>query len=443
METCQLRGRPEYGWRTRRILHIVNAADAFVRAFGDDPVMRFCPQCGCKLILNARFCAECGTPLLAATMPPTRGAKAGGSAAGGDAGASSTLAPFVAIFSALIVFGGLVSWLILRQMPARDALIAAAPPQAAVTTAEGDQLPANHPKVALPQDALSFIAQVESKARQKPQDLAAWDQLGDVTLRAAAFDPAYYAQAAEAYAHVLKVDPENADALRGIGNVDFDQGKPDVAIAAYEHYLTHKPDDPEVRTDMATMLLSSGAADAAIAQYKRVLEAHPDFFEANFNLGVAYGSSNVSAARAALDNALKLAPDEPARNRVNQMIASLGSASAGGGPELADGAASSVSAVPDTQPSPTNFREAIEQTMRDLPVAGDKVQSVNWDSTTAARVLMSNFPMEQMPPFAAAKFISDVKAGVDRAKATYNVTAAVRIDICDAAGGRVMQSVTE
>jgi tetratricopeptide (TPR) repeat protein len=355
-----------------------------------------------------------------------------------------TLAPFVAIFSALIVFGSLVSWLILRQTPARDALIAAAPPQGAVAAGEGDQLPPSHPKVALPKEALAFIAEVERKARLKPQDLAAWNQMGDVTLRAAAFDPAYHASAVEAYSHVLKIDPENADALRGMGNVDFDQGKADAAIAAYEHYLSRKPDDPEVRTDLATMLLSSGASDAAIAQYKRVLEANPDFFEANFNLGVAYGNSNNPAARATLDKALKLAPDDQARNRVTQMIASLGAASAAGGSEFADGAsAPSQPAAPDSQPSPTNFREAIEHVMRDLPVAGDKVESVNWDSATQARVLMNNFPMEQMPPFAAAKFIADLKAGVDRAKTTYHVSAPVHIDICDAAGGRVMQSVTE
>ena len=49
--------------------------------------------------------------------------------------------------------------------------------------------------------------------------------------------------------------------------------------------------------------------------------------------------------------------------------------------------------------------------MHDLPVAGSKVQAVQWDSETKARVLMNNFPMDQMPPFAAAKFIADLKAG--------------------------------
>jgi hypothetical protein len=51
--------------------------------------------------------------------------------------------------------------------------------------------------------------------------------------------------------------------------------------------------------------------------------------------------------------------------------------------------------------------------------------------------------MDQMPPFATAKFLADLKAGVDRAKGTYKVVAPVEIDLCDAASGRVMQSVTE
>ena len=68
------------------------------------------------------------------------------------------------------------------------------------------------------------------------------ERLGDVSLRAADFDP-LLPEAAEAYAHVLKANPDNLDALRGIGNIDFDQRKFDEAIAAYEHYLARKPDD--------------------------------------------------------------------------------------------------------------------------------------------------------------------------------------------------------
>jgi hypothetical protein len=57
--------------------------------------------------------------------------------------------------------------------------------------------------------------------------------------------------------------------------------------------------------------------------------------------------------------------------------------------------------------------------------------------------MMDNFPMDQMPPFAATKFIADLKTGIDQAKTSFKIVAPVKIDLCDAATGRVMQSVTE
>jgi hypothetical protein len=81
--------------------------------------------------------------------------------------------------------------------------------------------------------------------------------------------------------------------------------------------------------------------------------------------------------------------------------------------------------------------------LRGLPIAGPKVQSVQWPAEQKARVLMDNFPMDQMPPFATAKFLSDLKSGIDQVKQTHKVNGAVEVDICDAASGRVMQSVTE
>ena len=85
----------------------------------------------------------------------------------------------------------------------------------------------------------------------------------------------------------------------------------------------------------------------------------------------------------------------------------------------------------------------MEQMLRDLPIAGPKVQSLQWPSPTKTRVLMDNFPMDQMPPFAANKFMTDLKAGIDQAKSAHKIGGPVEVDICDAASGRVMQSVTE
>jgi tetratricopeptide (TPR) repeat protein len=356
----------------------------------------------------------------------------------------SAYGPFAAIFAALMIFGSGIAYLIMQQLPARDRLIAAAAPAPPVASSDsGGELPPDHPqtpaKEMLSKEIREFIAETESKARSHPRDLAAWNRLGDVTLRAAAFDRSYSTTATEAFSHVLKADPDNLDALRGIGNIDFDARRYDAAIAAYEHYLSEKPDDPDVRTDLGTMLLSSGAADQAIREYRQVLQYRPDFFEAEFNLGVAAAEIHrLVDARVAFNTALKIAPNEQARSRVNEMIASLGSNGAspvaGGAPPVGP---ASAGAAPD------NFRDAIEKVVRNLPVAGDKVQDVRWDSQSKARVLMDNFPMDQMPPFAAAKFIADLKSGIDRAKGTYKVATPVQIDLCDAASGRVMRSVTE
>ena len=76
-------------------------------------------------------------------------------------------------------------------------------------------------------------------------------------------------------------------------------------------------------------------------------------------------------------------------------------------------------------------------------IAGPKVQSLQWPSPTKARVLMDNFPMDQMPPFAAAKFMTDLKAGIDQVKTAHKIGGPVEVDICDASSGRVMQTVTE
>ena len=85
----------------------------------------------------------------------------------------------------------------------------------------------------------------------------------------------------------------------------------------------------------------------------------------------------------------------------------------------------------------------MEQMLRGLPIAGPKVNSVQWPAPHDARVLMDNFPMDQMPPFAAAKFLGDLKSGIDNVKTSHKVTSPVQVDICDAATGRVMQSMTE
>ena len=394
---------------------------------------------------GAKYCVECGISLVGP----------GAASPASEPGVKQTLrnmpitTAFVGVFLGILILGLLAAgWVMLRK-PADTESAANAPNAPQVTPGSGvnsmagtagnaptGQLPPGHPKVQLPTEARAFIDKVEADAKANPNDVAKWNKLGGVTLRAAMFDESYRAKALDAYGHVLKIDPDNLDALRGIGDVDYDAEKYDQAVAAYEHFLKKKPDDPEVITDLGTMYLYTGNADQAVAQYHKALKLKPDMFQAYFNLGIAYAQQDKAAdAQAALKKALELAPDENARNQVKEVVAKITGRS--GAQPAAGGEAAPPAATAST------FQGEIEQVVRGLPIAGPKVGSVQWPDKTTAKVLMDNFPMDQMPPFAKQKFMTDLKSGIDTAKKDYKVSGPVKVDLVDSQSGRVMETVTE
>ena len=172
----------------------------------------------------------------------------------------------------------------------------------------------------------TLIAKAEKQAQARPKDIAVWNRLGDVAFRSAAFDPANDDKAREAFAHVLELDPDNLDALRGLGNVSFDQRRFDQAIAAYQHYLGRKPKDVQVLTDLGTMYMAQHNSHEAIARYSAALALEPRSFPPQFNLAVAYLMLNDNPnAREALSRARALAPGEAARTRIDVLLARIDS----------------------------------------------------------------------------------------------------------------------
>jgi tetratricopeptide (TPR) repeat protein len=477
--------------------------------------MRFCPQCGVPLLAGAKFCVECGRGLAGTASVAGEGDRPAGHAEVSRSAAPVTTA-FVIVFVAITILGlSAAAWIFMRtpdvvkeqiaatpasapapnaagNPPAVNGPAVSAPPQTAAAnpaaggTQTGD-LPAGHPRIELPTEARTFIDKIEKEARAKPKDIAAWNKFGAVSMRAAMFDQTYYAKSEEAYGHVLKQEPDNLDALRGIGDIDYDKQHFDEAIAAYEHFLKKKPDDPEVRTDLGTMYLYTGNADQAVVQYKKAIASKPGFFQAYYNMGIAYAQENKpDDAASALKQALTLAPDDNARNQVKELVAKLSNPPAGSAPGVAAGPAASASGAGATPPvqnlaaaapaaassaasaaaaksagapassgaqasakvsaSPAaakDFHGAIEQMVRGLPIAGPKVGSVQWPDNLKAKVLMDNFPMDQMPPFAKTKFLTDLKTGIDTAKKDNQISSPVELDIVDSASGRVMETITQ
>jgi tetratricopeptide (TPR) repeat protein len=434
--------------------------------------MRFCPQCGAPLMAGAKFCVECGRAVSDSAAPGVAIGSASQQRQKPPKPPSTTgvqlTSAFIVVFLGITILGlGAAGYLYLRPVSPRD-VVTAAPQGQADQGATGGQapgataspadasLPPGHPKIELPTEARTFIDKVEKDANDKPDDVAAWVKYGTVTMRAALFDNSYYKKAAAAYAHVLKLDPENLDALRGIGDIDYDQQHYDEAAAAYEHYLKHKPRDPEVITDLGTMYLYTNNPDQAIVQYKKAIAIKPDMFQPYYNLGIAYGEQGDKGDCAiAFTKAISLAPDDDRRTQAKTAFTKYTGMSADQaakvaatlpGPKVAkqeDTDDSDSDTAPASKPHAATFHSSFEEMIRNIPFAGPKVSAVNWPENQKAMVMMDNFPMDQMPPFAKDKFLGDLKAGIDSAKAANHVTGPVEVDIVDAQSGKVMQSVTQ
>ncbi len=460
--------------------------------------MRFCPQCGAPLLAGAKFCVECGRALDVAAS----GAGEAGAARGGR---NTITTAFVFVFVTITLVGlAVAAWIMMKTPEVVREQIASAPPVAIAPGAEasasspgaagpqqnvaanpaagGSQnggLPQGHPTIELPTEARSFVDKIERDAIAKPKDVVAWNKFGAVSMRAAMFDQTYYGKAQDAYGHVLKLEPDNLDALRGIGDIDYDKQNYDEAIAAYEHYLKKKPDDPEVRTDLGTMYLYTGNADQAVVQYKKAIASKPGFFQAYYNMGIAYAQMNKpDEAVATLKQATVLAPDDTARDQVKALLAKLSGAPVAGAsmqaasaktpaaakisatpaaalaakspaavssPAASPAIAAKSSASPAAAPTSSegDFHDAVETMVRGLPIAGPKVTSVEWPDKLKAKVFMDSFPMDQMPPFAKAKFLTDLKAGIDSAKKDNNISSPVEVNIVDGASGSVMETITQ
>lgn len=286
--------------------------------------MSTCLNCNQEIPSGARFCPACGAPR-EASEPRADTHK--------QARARGISPLWIGIAVAAFLLGGAVSATVLvalrkhsstRQIAKVMPMLPRQSPMAAMPPGHfHGQLPPGHP---MPGSARAneVIVKAEIQARQKPKDIAVWNRYANLATRFAMFNPANYAKARAAYSHVLAMDPENGDALRGIGNVYYDTHRYQKAIDAYTRYLRGHPDDVRVRTDLGTMYLSQHNSVQALKEYKIALAHGSGFFPAEYNLGVAYLLLNqTSRARDEFSRARATAPDEKTRARVDEMLARI------------------------------------------------------------------------------------------------------------------------
>lgn len=384
---------------------------------------RFCTQCGATLPEAARFCTQCGTARRAAASS----AKARPIPAGSAEPPLRRYAPLIILGAILVAFGVVV---VVGALQPREAPRIVARQG---TPAPGTQaMPADHPPLEIPAQVKAAIAELQSKAEENSEDLPGWTHLAEVLYRAAQIDQSYLDQAGDAYDRILAIDPDHTEGLRGRGSVAYEKNQPKEAIRHFERYLELVPDDLGVQTDLGTMFLADGQVERAVRSYDTVLKSDPNFFQALFNLAIAYRTAGQDeASLAMLERARDQAPDDATRQQIEQVIQRAG--------QPADGTAAAA-AVADAA---GNFRSAIETMVRTHQILASKVQRFDWQDDHNLRLVLTGFPMEQMPDSMRELFISRMKERIAQAKSSNRVTEPVTIELVDFDSGHLMDTLVE
>lgn len=116
----------------------------------------------------------------------------------------------------------------------------------------------------------------------------------------------------EEYKRILTEDPNNYEALVGLGNLYFDNQQYQLAVEYYRRALKIKPEDPNVRTDLAICYTYLDLLDLAASELRQVIEKYPNHAQAHFNLAVVYQRmGRIKDAIEELDAFMKLVPPGP------------------------------------------------------------------------------------------------------------------------------------
>ena len=129
----------------------------------------------------------------------------------------------------------------------------------------------------------------------------------------------------ENYKEILRKDPNNLQALIGIGNLYFDTNRDLLAIENYRKALAMDPTNSNVRTDMAICYRRSGNPGQAVEELKKAISITPRHAQSRRNLGIIliHDMNDVEGGIKAWEALLENIPDYPDRENLKGEIARM------------------------------------------------------------------------------------------------------------------------
>ena len=94
------------------------------------------------------------------------------------------------------------------------------------------------------------------------------------------------------WAQLLRPKPEEAVIHLNRGNLSYDQGDLETALAEYDRAIQIKPDYAEAYFGRGNVYYDQGDLARALAEYDRAIQLDPDYADAYFARGIAYGDQD-------------------------------------------------------------------------------------------------------------------------------------------------------
>ena len=261
------------------------------------------------------------------------------------------------------------------------------------------------------------IEKLREATRIRPKERVVWMSLAQEVLRKASENVMSRQEASleaiGALREVLNLNPNDGEALLLMADISFEMQAFTKASEFYETYLTVEPEDDVIRSRYASSLTFTGRAKEAEGILREVIERNPKAFQPRAFLVFALAESGqTEEMRKAGEEALALATDDRARAMLESFLQKMGQPEEGSRGEGTQQGSSEVLTSKSTPqfasmkgtPSALKVMDFLSKN----PVAGPKLRGFQEEGSTL-RVLLDNFPMEAMPPFAREKFLGGLR----------------------------------
>ena len=236
-------------------------------------------------------------------------------------------------------------------------------------------------------------------------------------------DNALLMEAVAQYQALLAKDELDPEALLGLAHLCFEAGIIDKAVELYPRYLGVRPSDHRARVEYALTLIQAGDLEGAIAATEQVIAENPQVFQARVTKALVLrlqGKKELAEKEA--EEAKRLAPGEEERRRIDEFLSRMDKAHAeeqeakrseAAAAQAQVGEAKVTHALSGQNPELVSPGETVVGYFRNHPIVGPKIQKISWPDASTALIELRDFPVEQMPPFAKEKFLSNAKKVLD------------------------------